>query len=362
MVGQWEGCWWVGWSRTADGLPCCAFVACWPHPRSTPSRPHPQVYGWLGVEPPRGVLLHGPPGCGKTALANAIANECGVPFLRVSAPEVVSGMSGESEAKIRQLFQEAASLAPCIVFIGAAGAGMGQAAAGEGGHGRGRGRGRGVQALAAGPCLRTVPSAPAHPACRPADEIDAIAPKRETAQREMERRIVAQMLTCMDDLSSLYALPQPQPQGGESDGEAVAAADGVAAAAGAAAALLEGKHVVVIGATNRPDALDPALRRAGRFDREIAVGIPSEEARLKILQVSGRLGPRVAVVQALRSTQSAAKQARLRSARTHVCLSPPPRPAATRCWRAGCAWPATLTSGSWPSARRALWALTWRRS
>jgi DNA polymerase III delta prime subunit len=82
----------------------------------------PQVYGWLGVEPPRGVLLHGPPGCGKTALANAIANECGVPFLRVSAPEVVSGMSGESEAKIRQLFQEAAALAPCIVFIGAAAA------------------------------------------------------------------------------------------------------------------------------------------------------------------------------------------------------------------------------------------------
>ena len=80
--------------------------------------PRSQVYGWLGVEPPRGVLLHGPPGCGKTALANAIANECGVPFLRVSAPEIVSGMSGESEAKIRQLFQEAAALAPCIVFIG----------------------------------------------------------------------------------------------------------------------------------------------------------------------------------------------------------------------------------------------------
>lgn len=80
---------------------------------------HPEVYAWLGVEPPRGVLLHGPPGCGKTALANAIANECGVPFLRISAPEVVSGMSGESEAKIRSLFQEAASLAPCIVFIGA---------------------------------------------------------------------------------------------------------------------------------------------------------------------------------------------------------------------------------------------------
>ena len=84
------------------------------------------------MEPPRGVLLHGPPGCGKTALANAIANECGVPFLRVSAPEVVSGMSGESEAKIRQLFQEAASLAPCIVFIG----GLGSR---EWGEGRGKG-------------------------------------------------------------------------------------------------------------------------------------------------------------------------------------------------------------------------------
>jgi ATPase family associated with various cellular activities (AAA) len=138
---------------------------------------HPEVYAWLGVDPPRGVLLHGPPGCGKTALANAIANECGVPFLRVSAPEVVSGMSGESEAKIRQLFQEAAAAAPCIIFI---------------------------------------------------DEIDAIAPKRETAQREMERRIVAQMLTCMDDLSTLYA--RPEEGAGEEEGNTNTA-----------------KHVVVIG-------------------------------------------------------------------------------------------------------------------
>ncbi|EFJ46428.1 hypothetical protein VOLCADRAFT_105558 [Volvox carteri f. nagariensis] len=206
---------------------------------------HPEVYAWLGVEPPRGVLLHGPPGCGKTALANAIANECGVPFLKVSAPEIVSGMSGESEAKLRQLFGEARDLAPCIVFIASAGK----------------------------------------------DEIDAIFPKRETAQREMERRIVAQMLTCMDDLSSAGA--------------------GVEAATATAAPKLQNvgerreegsngaamvhtapppppPHVVVIGATNRPDALDPALRRAGRFDREIALGIPTEAARVKILQVISR--------------------------------------------------------------------------
>ncbi|KAK9792945.1 hypothetical protein WJX73_002335 [Symbiochloris irregularis] len=134
---------------------------------------HPEVYTWLGVTPPRGVLLHGPPGCGKTALAHAIANETGVPFLRISAPEVVSGMSGESEAKIRGLFKEAVAVAPCIVFI---------------------------------------------------DE----------------------------ELEETPAQP---------------------------------RHVVVIGATNRPDALDPALRRAGRFDREIPLKIPSEAARARILQV-----------------------------------------------------------------------------
>ncbi|KAJ3219934.1 hypothetical protein HDU67_008463 [Dinochytrium kinnereticum] len=161
---------------------------------------HPEVYLHLGIHPPRGILLHGPPGCGKTMLANAIAGDIGVPFVNISAPSVVSGMSGESEKKIREVFEEAKEIAPCLIFI---------------------------------------------------DEIDAITPKRETAQREMERRIVAQLLTCMDDLS---------------------------------VDMTDFKPVIVIGATNRPDSLDPALRRAGRFDREIAVGVPDEAARARILE------------------------------------------------------------------------------
>lgn len=156
---------------------------------------HPEIYAHTGVKPPRGVLLHGPPGCGKTMLAGAVAGELGVPFLSISAPSVVSGTSGESEKTIRDTFDEAASIAPCILFI---------------------------------------------------DEIDAITPKRETAQREMERRIVAQLLTSLDDLSWEKT---------------------------------DGKPVMIIGATNRPDSLDPALRRAGRFDHEIAMGVPDEDGR-----------------------------------------------------------------------------------
>ncbi|KAI4813216.1 hypothetical protein KUCAC02_024559, partial [Chaenocephalus aceratus] len=160
---------------------------------------HPEVYQTLGMVPPRGFLLHGPPGCGKTLLAQAVAGELKLPLLKVSAPELVSGVSGESEQKLRELFEQAVSSAPCIMFI---------------------------------------------------DEIDAITPRREVASKDMERRIVAQLLTCMDDLNSLTVTAQ----------------------------------VMVIGATNRPDSLDPALRRAGRFDREICLGIPDEAARLRILK------------------------------------------------------------------------------
>ncbi|XP_066884421.1 nuclear valosin-containing protein-like isoform X3 [Kogia breviceps] len=160
---------------------------------------HPEVYHHLGVVPPRGVLLHGPPGCGKTLLAHAVAGELDLPILKVAATEIVSGVSGESEQKLRELFEQAVSNAPCILFI---------------------------------------------------DEIDAITPKREVASKDMERRIVAQLLTCMDDLNTMAATAQ----------------------------------VLVIGATNRPDSLDPALRRAGRFDREICLGIPDEASRERILQ------------------------------------------------------------------------------
>ncbi|KAJ7219986.1 P-loop containing nucleoside triphosphate hydrolase protein [Mycena pura] len=162
---------------------------------------HPEIYLHTGVPPPRGVLLHGPPGSGKTLLANAIAGELGVPFISISAPSIVSGMSGESEKTLRDTFEEAKRVAPCLLFI---------------------------------------------------DEIDAIAPKRESAQREMERRIVAQFLTCMDEMSWDKT---------------------------------DNKPVIVMGATNRPDSLDAALRRAGRFDHEISMGVPDEAARAKILRV-----------------------------------------------------------------------------
>ena len=164
----------------------------------------PSIYKSSGISPPRGVLLHGPPGCGKTMLANAFAAELGISFIPLSAPSIVSGMSGESEKALREHFEEARKLAPCLIFL---------------------------------------------------DEIDAITPKRENVQREMEKRIVAQLLTCMDDLTL------------EKTG---------------------GKPVMVIAATNRPDGLDPALRRGGRFDKEINMGMPTEQGREQILRALTR--------------------------------------------------------------------------
>jgi len=169
---------------------------------------HPELFEKLGVEAPKGVLLHGPPGTGKTLLAKAVANETSANFMSISGPEIMSKFYGESEERLRQIFQEAGENAPSIIFI---------------------------------------------------DEIDSIAPKRDEVTGETERRVVAQLLALMDGLES------------------------------------RGK-VVVIGATNRPNALDPALRRPGRFDREIEIGIPDRKGRLEILQIHTKNMPLAADV------------------------------------------------------------------
>jgi len=163
---------------------------------------YPQVFERLGIEPPKGVLLHGPPGCGKTLIARAVANETDAYFHTLSGPEIMNKFYGQSEANLRKIFEEAASRAPAIIFI---------------------------------------------------DEIDAIAPKREEmgGEKQVEKRVVAQLLALMDGLSSRG-------------------------------------QVIVIGATNIPNSLDPALRRPGRFDREIVIGIPDRNARLEILEIYTR--------------------------------------------------------------------------
>ena len=161
---------------------------------------HPELFKRLGVEAPKGVLLHGPPGTGKTMLAKAVAGETSSNFISLGGPEIMSKFYGESEGKLREIFKEAEENAPSIIFI---------------------------------------------------DEIDSIAPKRDEVTGEAERRIVAQLLSLMDGLNS------------------------------------RGK-VVVIGATNRPNSIDEALRRPGRFDREIEIGIPDRDGRLEILQIHTR--------------------------------------------------------------------------
>jgi transitional endoplasmic reticulum ATPase len=161
---------------------------------------HPEIFERLGMTPPKGVLLHGLPGCGKTLLARAVAHESDAEFIYVSGPEIIQKFYGESEAQLRKIFDDARKRAPCIIFF---------------------------------------------------DEIDSLAPKRERVEGEVEKRVVAQLLALMDGLKSRG-------------------------------------DVIVMAATNRPNAIDPALRRPGRFDREIAIGIPNEPARREILQIYAR--------------------------------------------------------------------------
>jgi len=161
---------------------------------------HPELFGHLNIEPPKGVILYGPPGTGKTLIAKAVANESGASFHYIAGPEIVGKFYGESEERLRKIFEEATQDAPSVIFI---------------------------------------------------DEIDSIAPKRENVTGEVERRVVAQLLTLLDGME-------------------------------------ERGQVVVIGATNRVDAIDPALRRPGRFDREIHIGVPDTKDRYEILQIHTR--------------------------------------------------------------------------
>ncbi|VDN05392.1 unnamed protein product [Thelazia callipaeda] len=181
---------------------------------------HPEVHSLLGVSRPTGFLLCGPPGCGKTLLAQAVSGEFNLPLLKMEVTKLVSGVSGETEQKIRLLFDKAVEVAPCILLL---------------------------------------------------DGIDAIAAKRENAQREMERRIVSQLVACLDDLSS----PKKKTDVKIDTTNTEISVD----------KSFEEKLVLVIGTTDRVETIDPALRRAGRFDKEISVGIPDKRARLRILEI-----------------------------------------------------------------------------
>jgi len=176
---------------------------------------HPEIFQRLGIDPPKGVLLHGPPGCGKTLLARAVASESEANFYAINGPEIMSKFYGESEARMRKMFEDAEKNAPSILFI---------------------------------------------------DEIDAIAPKRSEVTGEVERRVVAQLLASMDGLKGRG-------------------------------------HIIVIGATNRPDALDEALRRPGRFDREVEIGIPDRKGRFEIIQIHTRGMPLSEDVNLIRTSE-----------------------------------------------------------
>lgn len=178
---------------------------------------HPEIFERLGIAPPKGVLLRGPPGCGKTLLARAVAHEADAYFIHVSGPEIIREHYGASEERLRKIFEDARRLAPCIIFF---------------------------------------------------DEIDALAPRRDRVEGEVERRVVAQLLSLMDGL--------------EGRGE-----------------------VIVMAATNRPDSLDPALRRPGRFDREITIPVPSAHARREILAIHSRGMPLAADVDRDKLTDAA---------------------------------------------------------
>lgn len=186
----------------------------------------PKTFATLGVDPPRGFIVHGPPGCGKTLFAQAVAGELGVPMLQLAATELVSGVSGETEEKIRRLFDTAKQNSPCILIL---------------------------------------------------DDIDAIAPRRETAQREMERRVVSQLCSSLDEL---VLPPREKPL----KDQLTFGDDGSVAIVGEPIASVSASGVLVIGTTSRPDAVDGGLRRAGRFENEISLGIPEETAREKILE------------------------------------------------------------------------------